>query len=184
MTPVFHLKPSRAYGFFMLFSVGCFALISILFVFCTVLPWTGNRIAENDRAAISLLFIVLTGLSAWFTRFLWLLGRKTNAGIRFYEEHLEWYTSGRNVRNFAYTDVIMHVEEVEEPVSSGVRSYVNRWIRIRIFSSAGEELCMGSQPIRNKAEVARMISITGPYLRISTESMPFQLPELSTRRTV
>ncbi|MBL0911244.1 MAG: hypothetical protein IBJ09_02640 [Bacteroidia bacterium] len=89
MTPVFHLKPSRAYGFFVLFSVGSFALISALFAFCMVLPWTGDRIAENDRAAVSLLFIVLTGLSLWFTRFLWLLGRKTNAGIRFYEEHLE-----------------------------------------------------------------------------------------------
>ncbi|MBL0911243.1 MAG: hypothetical protein IBJ09_02635 [Bacteroidia bacterium] len=78
----------------------------------------------------------------------------------------------------------MQVEEVEEQVSSGIRNYVNRWIRIRLYSSAGEELCMGSQPIRNKAEVARMISITGPHLRISTESMPFQFPELSTRRTV
>lgn len=168
----------------MLFSVGSFMLISALFAFCMVLPWIGGRIAENDRAAVSLLFLALTGLSLWFTRFLWLLGRKSNAGIRFYEEHLEWYTSGRNVQNFGYADIIMQVEEVEEQVSSGVRNYVNRWIRIRLYSAAGEELCMGSQPIRNKAEVARMISITGPYLRISTESSPFQFPELSTRRTV
>ncbi len=184
MTPVFHLKPSRAYGFFMLFSVGSFALISVLLAFCTVLAWTGGRIPEKDRAAISLLFIVLTALSVWFTRFLWLLGRKTNAGICFYEEHLEWYTAGKPARRFAYTDISMHIEEVEERLSSGVRQYVNRWIRIRICDAGGQELCVGSQPIRNKTEVARMISITGPYLRISTESSPLQFPELSTRRTV